>query len=183
MNHLTRKPGRPAAASAVASYGGTGLPTQGVFAVPNLSTAGDVALAAHEPRFEASFPAEREAVSRVRRELRKRLDEDGLGSIADDVVLICTELMANAILHGCIGFPPGTTITVAVVWSDVQLRVGVRDPSVVRPQEQEFSANRTSGRGLRLVDELSDRWGVETDPSGRGKTVWTELDRPRGRAS
>lgn len=183
MNHLTHKPGCPTTASAVASRGGTGLPTQGVCAVPNLPTAGDVALAAHEPRFEASFPAEPEAVSRVRRELRERLEEDGLGSIADDVVLICTELMANAILHGCIGFPSGITITVTVVWSDVQLRVGVRDPSVVRPREQEFSASRTSGRGLRLVDELSDRWGVEADPSGSGKTVWTELDCPRRRAS
>ncbi|MDF3303324.1 ATP-binding protein, partial [Streptomyces sp. K1PA1] len=40
-----------------------------------------------------------------------------------------------------------------------------------------------SGRGLFLVDALSDRWGVEADPAGSGKTVWTELDRTRRRAS
>ncbi|MFF9785746.1 ATP-binding protein [Streptomyces nigrescens] len=138
---------------------------------------------ADEPQFEASFPAERMAISRVRRQLRARLEEDGLESVADDVAVICTELVANAVLHGCLGFPPGVTLKVTAVWSDVQLRLGVRDPSGVRPREQEFSASRTSGRGLRLVDELSDRWGVQTDPSGSGKTVWTELDYPRRRAS
>ncbi|MEW1760496.1 ATP-binding protein [Streptomyces cyaneofuscatus] len=151
--------------------------------MPNLPADRNSALTAHEPQFKALFPAEPEAIPRVRGKLRARLEEDDLGSIADDVVLICTELMANAILHGCIGFPPGITIKLTVEWSDAQLRVDVRDPSVVRPQEQEFSASRTSGRGLILVDALSDRWGVEADPVGSGKTVWTELDRTRRRAS
>lgn len=138
---------------------------------------------ANDPQFKVSFPAEREAISRVRRQLRARLEEDGLAGVADDVVLICTELVTNAVLHGCLGFPPGITVQVTVVWSDVQLRLDVSDPSGTRPKEQVFSASRTSGRGLRLVDELSDRWGVETAPSGSGKTVWTELDAPRRRAS
>ncbi|MFF7115508.1 ATP-binding protein [Streptomyces albogriseolus] len=154
---------------------------QGVSAV-NTSPLDSVSTrSANEPQFEVSLPAEREAISRVRRQLRARLEEDGLGGVADDVVLICTELVTNAVLHGCLGFPPGITVQVTVVWSDVQLRLGVRDPSCVRPTERESSASRTSGRGLRLVDELSDRWGV--DLSGSGKTVWTELDSPRGRAS
>ncbi|MEU3640914.1 ATP-binding protein [Streptomyces albogriseolus] len=144
----------------------------------NVSTRG-----AKEPQFEVSFPAEHAAIPRVRRQLRARLEEDGLDSVADDVVLICTELVTNAVLHGCFGFPPGSTVKVTVMWSDVQLRMGVRDPSGVRPKERGLSASRTSGRGLRLVDQLSDRWGVETDPSGSGKTVWTELDAPRRRAS
>ncbi|MEU0213629.1 ATP-binding protein [Streptomyces sp. NPDC006265] len=184
MNHLTlRKPGCPTALPADIPYGGAALPAQGVCAVntpplDSVSTRG-----ANEPQFKASFPAEREAISRVRHQLRTRLEEDGLAGVADDVVLICSELVANAVLHGCLGFPPGITVQVTVVWSDVQLRLDVRDPSGARPKEREFSASRTSGRGLRLVDELSDRWGVETDPSGSGKTVWTELDAPRRRAS
>ncbi|MCX4682214.1 ATP-binding protein [Streptomyces sp. NBC_01433] len=133
------------------------------------------------PQFKASFPADPAAIPPVRRRLRTLLQEDGLEDVADDVALICQELMANAVLHGCHGFPPGITLTVTVVWSDAQLRVGVRDPSSVRPEEQEPSGSRTSGRGLRLVDELSDRWGVEADRSG--KTVWTEFDCPRRRAS
>lgn len=91
--------------------------------------------------------------------------------------------MTNAVLHGCVNLPPGTTVKITVAWSDAQLRVDIRDPSDVKPTEQRLSANRTSGRGLRLVDELSDRWDVETDPVGSGKTVWTELDFPQRRAS
>ncbi|MFJ4741199.1 ATP-binding protein [Streptomyces sp. NPDC088775] len=136
-----------------------------------------------EPQFEASFPAERAAIPRVRRRLRARMEADGLEGVVDDVVLICTELVANAVLHGCLGFPPGTILKVTVVWSDVQLRLDVHDPSSVRPQKQKLSAGRTSGRGLRLVDALSDRWGVEADAFGCGKTVWTELDSPRRRAA
>lgn len=184
MNHLMRrKPGCPTAPPAVVPLGSADLSAQGVCAVSNppldvVSTRG-----MNEPQFEVSFPAERAAISRVRRQLRSQLEKDGLEGVADDVVLICTELVTNAVLHGCFGFPPGITVQVTVMWSDVQLRLDVRDPSGARPKEREFSASRTSGRGLRLVDELSDRWGVETDPSGSGKTVWTELDAPRSRAS
>ncbi len=184
MNHLTRrKPGCPTAPSAAITHGGTARPAQGVSAVANPPLDDVSAPGANEPQFEASFAAEPPAIARVRRQLRARLEEDGLESVAYDVVLICTELMTNAVLHGCLGFPSGTMLKITVAWSDVQLRMGVCDPSIVRPREQEFSASRTSGRGLRLVDELSDRWGVETDPSGRGKTIWTELDSPRRRAS
>lgn len=184
MTHLTRRrPGCPTALPAVMPHGGAALPAQGVCAVPHLPCDGVSTRGADEPQFEVSLPAEQAAISRVRRQLRARLEQDGLESVADDVVLICTELVTNAVLHGCLGFPPGITVKVTVVWSDVQLRLNVRDPSGVRPKEQEFSASRTSGRGLRLVDELSDRWGVETDPSGSGKTVWTELDAPRRRVS
>ncbi|MGW2110564.1 ATP-binding protein, partial [Streptomyces sp. NPDC001948] len=30
------------------------------------------------------------------------------------------------------------------------------------------------GRGLVLVDAVTDKWGVEPRPDGRGKTVWFE---------
>ncbi|MDX3275241.1 MULTISPECIES: ATP-binding protein [Streptomyces] len=139
--------------------------------------------AKNEPQFEASFPADRAAISRVRRQLRACLEEDGLEHVADDVTLICTELMTNAILHGCVNLPHRAKVKITVAWSDDQLRVDMRDPSAVKPTEQRLSVSRTSGRGLCLVDELSDRWGVETDPGGSGKTVWTELDSPRRRAS
>lgn len=184
MNHLMRsKPGCPTALLAAMTHGTAAPSAQGVCAVttPSLDSTG--ASNRNRCQFEASFPAEPAAVSSVRRRLRARLEEDGLEGVVDDVVLICTELMANAILHGCLGGLPETILKVTVVWSDAQLRMDVRDPSNVRPQKRKFCASRTTGRGLRLVDELSDRWGVETDPSGRGKTVWTELDSPRQRAA
>ena len=184
VHHLTHTtPCCLAAPSTVMRHKRAALPAQGVCAVPELPLNVIGTLGADEPQFEASFPADRAAISRVRRELRACLEEDGLEHVADDVTLICQELMTNAVLHGCLNLPPGTTVTITVGWSDDQLRVDMRDPSDVKPKEHRFSTSRTSGRGLHLVDELSDRWGVETDPAGSGKTVWTELDSPRRRAS
>jgi hypothetical protein len=39
--------------------------------------------------------------------------------------------------------------------------------------------HETPGFGLRLVDKLASRWGVER--SARGCRVWFEVDRRRGR--
>ena len=56
-----------------------------------------------------------------------------------------------------------------------ELRIGVSDASPVElslPPEAEPGA--TSGRGLHLVDSLTDRWDVQLAETG--KTVWFELD-------
>ncbi|MFJ4972118.1 ATP-binding protein [Streptomyces sp. NPDC088755] len=143
----------------------------------------DGTLGTDAPQFEAEFLPDPGAIAPVRRRLRALLREDGLEHVADDVALICQELMANAVLHGCMNLPTGTTLKITVAWSDARLRAVVHDPSEEKPTEQDASCSRTSGRGLRLVDELSDRWGVETPPDGSGKAVWTELDSPKRRAS
>ncbi|WP_210948981.1 ATP-binding protein, partial [Streptomyces sp. MK37H] len=57
------------------------------------------------------------------------------------------------------------------------LRIEVRDARVermptVRPVP-EPGAPRECGRGLLLVEELADRWGVV--PELIGKTVWAEI--------
>ncbi|MFI5822859.1 ATP-binding protein [Streptomyces rishiriensis] len=135
------------------------------------------------PQFEASFPADPAAIPPIRRQLRALLKEDGLEHVADDVALICQELMANAVVHGCRNLPPGTALKITVTWSDAQLRAVVHDPSDEKPREQGASRSRTSGRGLRLVGALSDRWGVESAPTGSGKSVCAELDSPRRRVS
>lgn len=178
-----RKPDRSVAPLADAGSKTGALPYQGGCAVTEppfvlVGTGGE-----GEPQFGASFAADPSAISPVRRRLRILLRENGLEHVADDVALICQELMSNAVQHGCLGLPASTTLKIIVVWSDARLRAVVQDPSEEKPTEQDASCSRTSGRGLRLVDELSDRWGVETPPDGSGKAVWTELDSPRRRAS
>ncbi|WP_406414716.1 ATP-binding protein (plasmid) [Streptomyces halstedii] len=124
------------------------LPAQGVRAafertLDLADTLGEVG-----PQFEASFPADRAAIPPVRRRLLAVLHEDGLEHVADDVTLICQELMVNAVLHGCLNFPRGTTLKITVPWSDAQLRAAVRDPSDEKPRQQDASMSRTNGRGL-----------------------------------
>jgi hypothetical protein len=44
---------------------------------------------------------------------------------------------------------------------------------------RKFTDYEESGRGIRLVDELSHRWGSRT--TRHGKVVWFELELPAGR--
>ncbi|MFB7299179.1 ATP-binding protein [Streptomyces rubiginosohelvolus] len=184
VHYLTRgNPARSASPAAFVTRTGTVLPDSGVWSVTDPNLHHDGVLGTDVPQFEESFPADPAAITPVRRRLRTLLRKDGLEHLADDVTLICQELMANAVLHGCLNLPPRTRLKITVAWSDTQLRAVVHDPSNELPKEQDDSRRRTGGRGLRLVGALSDRWGVETTPALGGKSVWTELDLPRPRVS
>ncbi|MGW7065213.1 ATP-binding protein [Streptomyces sp. NPDC054904] len=126
--------------------------------------------------FEVVFPATEAGIGPVRRRLRGCLEESGLARIADDVVLAAGELMTNAVVHGCHGLPSTSEVTLTAAWTGERLRIAVDDPSDALPAKQESSVFRDGGRGLTLVDALSDRWGVEPGARGCGKSVWLELD-------
>lgn len=86
-----------------------------------------------------------------------------IGSRFDDLSLIVTELVTNSVRHGNgIG-----KIEVSVRSSPERIRLEVTDPGTG------FRHKDTSGGiGLRIVDQLSERWGVEVDDHC---TVWVEL--------
>ena len=46
-----------------------------------------------------------------------------------------------------------------------------------RPRLLSPSPRELSGRGLRIVEAMSDAWGVQ--PTSTGKTVWFTLPQPR----
>ncbi len=87
----------------------------------------------------------------------------------DTAALLTTELVSNAIRHT----RDELVITVRLVGG--RLRVGVSDSSHRRPQLVQVGSRDTSGRGLHLVEAMADRWGVDPDDRGLGKTVWFEL--------
>lgn len=85
--------------------------------------------------------------------------------ILDAVRLVVSELVGNAVRHA-------HTPVRATLLSDGEhrLRLEVEDASttpVRRPRTDAFSLN---GRGLTLVERLSDQWGTEHRDGG--KTVW-----------
>lgn len=94
--------------------------------------------------------------------------------IAEHAVLLVSELVGNAVRHtGARVF--GLRMLRRRGW----IRIEVRDPSRGLPCLMPVHELDTSGRGLFLVDKLSDRWGVDLLP--RGKTTWFEMrvaDRP-----
>lgn len=88
--------------------------------------------------------------------------------MAEDAVLLVSELVGNAVRHtGARVF--GLRMRRRRGW----IRVEVRDPSRGLPCLMPVQEMDISGRGLFLVDKLSDRWGVDLLP--RGKTTWFEM--------
>ncbi|GGJ46942.1 ATP-binding protein [Streptomyces brasiliensis] len=91
--------------------------------------------------------------------------------LTEDAVLLVSELVGNAVRHtGARVF--GLRMRRRRGW----IRFEVRDPSRGLPCLMPVQELDVSGRGLFLVDKLSDRWGVDLLP--RGKTTWFEMRVP-----
>ena len=94
---------------------------------------------------------------------------------ADDaewqVTQLLTEVVTNVVLHA------GTAFSIRLGHDPAvpgRVRCEVHDTSPVVPRLRHHSTRATTGRGIRLLDAVSDRWGVERDAGG--KTVWFEVD-------
>jgi anti-sigma regulatory factor (Ser/Thr protein kinase) len=100
----------------------------------------------------------------------------GLPVVPDDrldaIQLLVTELVTNSVIHA--GLRPGDQIELSITRSRAGLRVEVADRGAgfepPPPPDDPFAEN---GRGLALVDMISDRWGVARDALTR---VWFEID-------
>jgi serine/threonine-protein kinase RsbW len=93
--------------------------------------------------------------------------------VADEVVLLSSELATNAVLHSASGADGTFSVSVLV---DVRLiRVEVHDlGSVTVPTIRRSHQPGESGAGLSVVDTMADRWGFHGGP--RGRVVWFEMD-------
>jgi anti-sigma regulatory factor (Ser/Thr protein kinase) len=88
----------------------------------------------------------------------------------DTVVLLASELVANAITHA------RTDIVLTLSCEGGLLTVEVSDGSSYLPVRRVSApSTATDGRGLNLIADLSDDWGFRTVPSF-GKVVWFSLD-------
>ncbi|NUT94068.1 MAG: ATP-binding protein [Saccharothrix sp.] len=91
--------------------------------------------------------------------------------VLHDVLLVCSELVANAYDHAC----GPRRLRLHRVDGGARLRVEVEDADPDHlPTPGRSTAGPNRGRGLVLVDALSGhRWGVHVSP--RAKTVWAEV--------
>jgi serine phosphatase RsbU (regulator of sigma subunit)/anti-sigma regulatory factor (Ser/Thr protein kinase) len=96
-----------------------------------------------------------------------RADQERL----DTLVLLCNELVTNAVLHAA------APSEVRVRLRDGLVRLEVHDPSPQLPTPRAQDPDATNGRGMLLVDALADDWGVDRGDGlpDVGKTVWIEL--------
>ncbi|MFD5114939.1 MULTISPECIES: ATP-binding protein [unclassified Streptomyces] len=117
-------------------------------------------------------------VGLARLELRKALADWGLSALEDSALLILSELLTNAARHARVS--PGREIeTRYVPRPDGGLRIEVHDASSEQPQQRTPELDDSGGRGLILVDALSDVWGV-SERRGPGKMVWAHVSLPPG---
>jgi len=111
------------------------------------------------------------SVSRARRLAHETLTTWGSARRRDDVVLVVSELVTNAIIHA------GSALTLELELisggDGDRVRVTVIDRSRHLPQRQQVEPDQIGGRGVLLVDLLADSWGSESAPSG--KRVWAEF--------
>ena len=92
--------------------------------------------------------------------------------VRDAAMLLISEVVTNAVRHGCSG--PEDRVGLFVGRPGGVLRVEVRDPGHGLPHGSTGDDDplRESGWGLVMVDRLASRWGIERGPS----RVWFELD-------
>jgi anti-sigma regulatory factor (Ser/Thr protein kinase) len=113
------------------------------------------------------------AVGSARRHAGAILREWGLALVVDDAALVISELVTNAVVAAT-----KTTevqpIKLRLFGFDDWLVIEVWDASPEVPEPQSANADATSGRGLMIVEALSERYGYDVTPDGR-KAVWAHL--------
>lgn len=94
-------------------------------------------------------------------------------AVLDDALLLISELVTNAVLHG------GPPIVLSVDCDGAGLHVRVRDGSTAAPEPRAAPEDALDGRGMTLVELLTSTWGVApvADVYGVGKEVWFQLRR------
>ncbi|MFF5708133.1 ATP-binding protein [Streptomyces sp. NPDC012756] len=122
------------------------------------------------PAYSQSLPREARSAEAARRLVRTALTVWGLDSLAADATLVITELVSNAVDHGRL---PSIRVIVSRPSAN-GVRVGVVDRSRTVPTPRADSdGDRLRGRGLVLVEALTEEWGTEL--YRWGKQVWAEL--------
>lgn len=81
------------------------------------------------------------------------------------IELMVSELATNCVRHTNSGFE------LSITRAGGDIRVEATDGAGGTPTMRSPKPTEPSGRGLKIIDMLSQTWGVE-DRSGKGKTVW-----------
>jgi anti-sigma regulatory factor (Ser/Thr protein kinase) len=120
-------------------------------------------------RMMVELPATLRSAATARAVIRALLPAWGLSPIVDDAELVVSELVSNAVEHA----PGSDTYELEVVQQVNGVRISLADGSSIKPVVAALAHDRPRGRGLRIVEALTDEWG--SDEHEGGKRVWVEL--------
>ena len=119
------------------------------------------------PEASQTLPCDPSSVPAARHFVQRTLTAWGQDDAGWAAAQIVSELASNCALHA------RTEFDVRLIEHAGQLRLEVRDSSPGRVQQRRYSSESTTGRGLRLVNDLAGSWGVDVQDGG--KTVWVDL--------
>lgn len=121
-----------------------------------------------------TLPPVPEAVADGRAWSREIMKEWRFAEMTDVVQQLVSELVTNSIEHA-----ETSCVRLLLAQATGTLRLDVTDEDVLRlPVRAQAGPGDISGRGLAIVEALSDRWGVHITASR--KTVWCEFSSWRG---
>lgn len=120
------------------------------------------------------LPHDPTSVGLARHRLGDELAQAGvMRAVAEDAVLIASELLSNALRHAR-PLPDGNVRIAWQVRGDGDVEVSVSDGGAsTEPRLSQTPLSSLGGRGLSIVDRLSDRWGVRHEDDGT--IVWAVL--------
>ena len=114
--------------------------------------------------YELTLAPTVDSVGVGRRLVGEALAEWGLDDIAHTAMLLTSEVLTNSLLHA------RTQIVLTVERSGPRaVTIAVRDGSPIIPRRRRHAHDATTGRGLELLDRLSESWRVQ--PVEGGKTL------------
>jgi len=108
----------------------------------------------------------------VRATLQSWVGNHGADSWIDDIVLVTSELVANAVVHA------QTVVQLRLCCREGAFRVEVGDTSDEHPMLRTADHEAPSGRGMALVAALARSWG--SDDCSPGKVVWAQFELSEG---
>jgi anti-sigma regulatory factor (Ser/Thr protein kinase) len=127
------------------------------------------AVAVVQERFE--LPAALDSPRRARVLARDLVGEQLDGRRHNDLLILVTELVTNAVRHAGLG--PEDTIVLHLAVADGVVRAEVCDPGRGFVPVVERAPGPDGGFGLVLLRTLPDRWGIAI---GDATCVWFEID-------
>lgn len=166
------------------SVGGAAAPLPGPVPAHDVRSADplDVMLRGEPAKASCPLAPSGASVSCARRFSATTLREWGMPDLRDDVELVVSELVTNALSHGlaarCEAAPddshrsePASPIRLTLARRGANVICMVEDASGEAPIERSPGGEAEAGRGLQLVASFSRRWGWSRLADG-GKVVW-----------
>jgi anti-sigma regulatory factor (Ser/Thr protein kinase) len=123
--------------------------------------------------YELTLAPTVDSVGVGRRLVSEALAEWELDALSYTATLLTSEVLTNSLLHA------RTPIVLTIDRTGPEtVSISVHDESPLVPRRRQHAQDATTGRGLELLDRLSQSWRVQPDDRGKTLTftVGTDID-------